>query len=506
MKFLKLHVLYVFLLCSTMLFSQPLKHQMRGVWIATVVNIDFPSKNNLPVEKQQQELIDMLDAFQSMNINAVIFQIRPTSDAFYFSSKEPWSQYLTGKQGTSPNPFYDPLQFLIDEARARAMEVHVWLNPYRVSMSTNQFFHPKHPFSHQNHLIKEYGGKYYFDPGFEETRRYLSAVVEDIVMRYDIDAVHFDDYFYPYKIAKLEFPDDDSFSAEPRGFEKNQKDDWRRNNVNVLISELQQTIKGVKPWVEFGISPFGVWRNADKDPRGSKTKAGISNYDGLFADVLKWLEEGTIDYVAPQLYWEIGRVDADYSVLIDWWTNNSYNKNLYIGLFASGLNVTNKTAWKRGNELARQLQLNKQYPQQDGVFLYSARPLLKNPLGICDTLRNNYFKYPSLVPINRNIKGEASAQPPNLKVAKDNETVLLTWDKVSDTGGKKVAYYVVYCFAGNNIGDLNNPQFIVTKTTDNFLDLSKYSKELKGEHTFVVTSVNKFKHESPVTEFVVKQF
>ena len=505
MKFLKLHVLYVLLFCSSMLFSQPLKHQMRGAWIATVVNIDWPSKNDLSVEKQQKELIDMLNAFQSMNINTVIFQARPTSDAFFVSSKEPWSQYLTGKQGKTPEPFYDPLQFLIDEAHARAMEVHVWLNPYRVSMTTKQFFHEQHPFSHKNHLIKEYADKYYFDPGFEETRQYINAVVKDIVMRYDIDAVHFDDYFYPYKVGKQEFPDNDSFKKEPRNFEKNEKNDWRRNNVNLLISELQQTIKSVKPWVEFGISPFGVWRNIDQDPRGSRTKA-FSGYDGLHADVLKWLEEGTIDYVAPQLYWEIGHSLADYKVLIDWWANNSNNKNLYIGLFASGLNTGNKTAWKRGNELARQLQLNKQYPQQDGVILYSARPLLKNPLGICDTLRNNYFKYPSLVPINRNIKGEASAQPQNLKIAKDNETILLTWDKVSDTGGKKIAYYVVYRFDGTSIGNIDDPRFIVTKTTDNFLDLSKYSNQFKGEHTFVVTSVNKFKHESPATKFVVKQF
>jgi uncharacterized lipoprotein YddW (UPF0748 family) len=499
-------LLIIFLSCFFCIFAQSPKQQMRAAWIATVANIDFPSQCDLTPEAHKKELIDMLDAFKSMNINTVVFQIRPASDAFYISSKEPWSQWLTGTQGQAANPFYDPLEFLIQEAHARCMEVHVWLNPYRVSMYTEQEFAENHPSVQKKHLIKEYGGKYYFDPGYKETRDYLNEIVADIVMRYDINAVHFDDYFYPYKINNVDFPDNDTFKENPREFAENQKEDWRRDNVNLIIAELQKTIKSIKPWVEFGISPFGVWRNESSDPRGSKTSAGMTNYDDLYADILKWLEDGNIDYVVPQLYWEIGRPDVDYSILIDWWANNSYGRNLYIGLFASGLNNGNKKAWKKGNELVRQMELNKEYPQQKGIFLYSARPLLKNPLGICDSLQNNFFKYPALVPTNPNIKGSSSAQPSGQKILKDGDNALITWQKVADTGGNQIAYYVVYCFEGEEIGDINNPANIIAKTADNFLDISEFCKGLKGKYTFTVTSVNKFKHESPVLEYVVKEF
>ncbi len=506
MKNLKIHIIYLLLLFPACLFSQASKHQMRGVWIATVSNVDWPSKNTFSVEEQKKELVDMLNKLQSMNINTVAFQVRPAADAFYTSALEPWSHFLTGRQGKSPEPYYDPLEFFIQEAHARCMEAHVWLNPYRLSLTTKFDFDSLHPYIQKKHLVKEYGGKYYFDPGYKETRDYLNEVVADIVTRYDLDAIHIDDYFYPYKIKGKDFPDSDSFEKEPRGYKRGQKDDWRRNNVNLLIEELNRTIKSKKDWVEFGISPFGVWRNADKDPKGSKTAAGMTNYDDLYADVLKWMKEGTIDYVAPQLYWEIGKTDANYKVLIDWWANNAHQTNLYTGLFVSGLNVTKRPAWQRGNEITRQLKLNQRYKQQ-GVFLYSAKPFLNNPLGICDSLRSNYFKYPALVPVSPNIKGEASAQPAGIKVFKDEDNTLVIWNKVLGTKGKQVAYYVIYCFEGNGIGDLNNPQYIVGKTTDNFLDTSEYTQKLKeGTYTFVVTSVNRYKRESEGTDFAVKVF
>jgi uncharacterized lipoprotein YddW (UPF0748 family) len=435
----------------------------------------------------------------------VIFQVRPASDAFYASTIEPWSHWLTGQQGKSPANYYDPLEFFINEVHARSMEAHVWINPYRVSASTKQEFDKRHPFIQKRHLIKEYGNRYYFDPGYDETRAYLNAVVSDIVTRYDIDAVHFDDYFYPYKVPNADFPDDDSFRKESRGFTK--KDDWRRNNVNLVIAELQRTIKSIKPWVEFGISPFGVWRNASADPRGSETYQCMNNYDDLYADILKWLDEGSIDYVTPQLYWETTKKNVAYKVLVDWWSKNANKSNLYIGLFASGLNTLKAPEWKDGNELARQLQINKDFPRQQGVFLYSARPLLKNPLGICDSLRNNFFKYPALVPTNKNIKGGvASSQPRGLYVTNGQTGVTLGWDKVQESIGKQVSYYVVYCFPGSSVGDLNNPQYIIGKTPESNLDISKYAQTLKGNYTFVVTSVNRYKYESAAIDYVVKRF
>lgn len=487
--------------------AQLKKREMRAVWIATVANIDWPSQRNLTAKQQKAEMIHMLDSFAATNINAVIFQIRPTADALYTSTLEPWSHWLTGRQGVRPDTFYDPLQFLIEEAHKRFIDVHVWLNPYRVTNSDNtNILSNDHLFFKNRNLFVKYGDKYYFDPGLDETRQFLNRVVEDVVERYDIDAIHFDDYFYPYRVKNEEFPDDKSFRMYPRGFSPGQKDDWRRNNVNMVIAELQQTIKSIKPWVEFGISPFGVWRNSNVDPRGSATQAGVQNYDDLYADILKWLQEGNIDYVVPQLYWEIGKKVADYAVLAKWWSENSFGKNLYIGLYTSQLgNKQAADAWRKGNELARQMAHNNRYSQIDGVVQFSAKGLLKNLQGINDTLQKNYYRYPALTPINRNIKGEESAQPQNIRVVKDGSDAYLLWDRVEEEGGCGVRYYVVYAFKGKKAGDINNPANIVARTTDNCLDLRELDKKFHGTYSFVVTAVNRYKHESIPTYCVTRK-
>jgi uncharacterized lipoprotein YddW (UPF0748 family) len=499
-KLTSLFFALVFFLTS--ISAQHPKREMRAVWIATVANIDWPSQRNLTTKAQREEMRTMLDGLAKNNINAIVMQIRPTADAFYPSALEPWSNWLTGKQGVRPNPFYDPLQFIIEEAHKRCIDVHVWLNPYRVTNSDNlNILNKNHLFFKNRDLFLKYGDKYYFNPGLDETRDFLNRVVEDVVEHYNIDAIHFDDYFYPYRVAGEEFPDEATFRANPRGFAPNQKDDWRRNNVNMVISELQQTIKSIKPWVEFGISPFGVWRNDNVDPRGSATKAGVQNYDDLYADILKWLKEGTIDYVVPQLYWEIGKKVADYSVLAKWWSNNSFGKNLYIGLYASQLGSTDANpAWRKGNELCRQLALNKNYPQIDGAVYFSAKPFLKNKQGLNDSLQANYYKYPALCPINRNIQSGPSAQPQNIRILKDGTDAFLVWDEVKEEGGYKTAYYIVYAFKGRKVGDLNDPANIIVRTTENCIDLRELDRKFHGYNTFVVTSVNRFKQESIPTE------
>ncbi len=471
---------------------------MRAAWIATVSNIDWPSKKGLSSETQQEEIVAMLDQFVANKMNAVIFQIRPTSDALFPSTLEPWSHWLTGEQGVAPTPYYDPLQFMIDEAHKRCIDVHVWLNPYRVANGFDTAVVCKdHLFRKRPELFVTYGGQWYFDPGYDETRAWLNKVVADLVQRYDIDAVHFDDYFYPYKVKGKDFPDTRSFAQNPRGYTTEQKDDWRRNNVNLVIAELQQTIKSLKPWVEFGISPFGVWRNKENDTRGSDTKAGVQNYDDLYADILKWLDEGNIDYVVPQLYWEIGKEVADYEVLAKWWSENSYGKNLYIGLYTSKLGMKGAVEeWHRPNELARQLTLNKRHKEIDGAIHFSAKGLMHNLQGINDSLQNNFYRYPALCPINRNIKGGVSIPPKNIRAITDREEAVLMWEDSGQTGGYKTAYYVVYAFKGKHVGDLNDPRNIVCRTTDTFLDVSKYKGVWKGYYTFVVTSINKYKCES----------
>lgn len=480
------------------------KREMRAVWIATVANIDWPASPDMKSADQRKSMQKMLDQLVENNINAIILQIRPTADAFYISGLEPWSYYLTGKQGREPRDFYDPLQFIIEEAHKRCIEVHAWMNPYRVlnddrigSLSSD------HIYQTRKDLIVKYGGKYYFDPGLDDTRDFLIKVVDDVVGRYDIDAIHFDDYFYPYPVNGEEFPDEKTFRKHPRGFAH--KADWRRNNVNLIIRELKETIKRNKPWVEFGISPFGVWRNQSSDPSGSATQAGIQNYDDLYADILLWLKEGSIDYVVPQLYWEIGKKVADYEVLIKWWSDNSFNKNLYIGLYASALEINKTPAWKKPNELARQLRMNKDYPKVSGAAFFSAKPFLKNLQGLNDSLKHDFYKHPAICPENNNIAGEASLQPQNARIIRDGKQALFIWDKVEETMGKKVSYYVVYAYKGGKVGDLNNPSYILTKTTDNYIDLVKHGKKLKGKHTLVVTSVNRYNKESQPTYAITRR-
>ena len=468
------------------------KHEMRAAWVATVANIDWPQRGCFDVDSQKMQMIEILDSLESLKFNAIVFQIRPTSDALYQSDLEPWSLFLTGKQGVAPNPFYDPLEFTIAEAHKRQIEVHVWLNPYRVlNVDDLKLLSPNHLYYRKPELFVKYGKQYYFNPGLDETRKFLNTVVADIVTRYDVDAVHFDDYFYPYRIAGKEFPDDATFKSHSRGF--NNKDDWRRNNVNLIIQELNATIKSIKPWVEFGISPFGVWRNADQDPNGSATQAGCTNYDDLYADVRLWLKEGWIDYIVPQLYWEIGKKVADYEVLVDWWSKNSFGRNLYIGLSASTLGTGKADAWKQPNELCRQLAMNNLHPATSGAVYFSCKGLLRNAQGLCDSLQQTYYKYPALNPENHNLKGNASAAPRNVRV----ENGKLKWDPVVDEGGYQIAYYVVYMFDASQPIDISNPESILLKTSETEVDLSKINHD---KATFVVTSVNRFRLESVAVE------
>ncbi|MBQ3717727.1 MAG: family 10 glycosylhydrolase [Paludibacteraceae bacterium] len=371
----------------------------RGAWIATVANIDWPSAEAVGnPEAQQAEMIWLLDSLESIGINAIIFQARPTADALYYSELEPVSHWLTGKQGSwesAPSSSlkgresYDPLEFTITEAHRRGMEVHVWLNPYRVNLAKNDtsILAKDHVFRRHPEWFWEYNKQWYFDPSLDVTREWICTIVQDIVERYDVQAVHMDDYFYPYPSGKKALPDSLSFAQNPRGFEDIR--DWRRDNVNRAIKDIHRAIKECREEVEFGISPFGVWRNASVDSTGSKTTAGITNYDDLYADIRLWIKEGWIDYVLPQLYWEIGKKAADYEELAHWWANEVKGTNckLYIGLAPYRLeNASKKTPWGQGNEIKRQMDLNRTIPEITGECFYSTRPLLRNPRGVCDSI------------------------------------------------------------------------------------------------------------------------
>jgi uncharacterized lipoprotein YddW (UPF0748 family) len=345
-------------------------------------------------DSQRVEFIRQLDMHKSNGMNAVIVQVRPAADAFYPSQLEPWSQWLTGVQGQPPSPYYDPLEFMIKETHKRGMEFHAWCNPYRADFKIGaSSIAPNHVTKIHPEWFLDYGDKKYFDPASKEVQKFVVQVVTDIIHRYDVDAIHMDDYFYPYRITGKEFPDDDSYK---RSKSKLNKDDWRRSNVDSIMKMLSIAIKKEKPWVQFGISPFSVWRNKDKDPRGSDSKAGQTNYDDLYADILLWLKEKWVDYVAPQLYLEIGHDKIDYAKMLEWWSKNSYGRNLYIGLgiYRSGSNA----AWRNPNELPNQIKLLRQYPNVQGSIYFSSKSFNSNPNGWSDSLRNNYYKLQAATP------------------------------------------------------------------------------------------------------------
>ncbi|MBQ8938626.1 MAG: family 10 glycosylhydrolase [Paludibacteraceae bacterium] len=375
----------------------------RGAWIATVANIDWPTPEAVGnTDLQQSEMIFLLDSLHSIGINAIIFQVRPTADALYRSEYEPVSHWLTGKQGSwGEQTPYDPLQWTIEQAHKRGMEVHVWLNPYRVNLAKTDTstLAPDHIMRRHPDWFWEYNKQWYFNPGLEQTREWICTIVQDIVQRYDIQAIHMDDYFYPYPAGKQQLPDTKTFEQYPRGFDNIH--DWRRNNVNLAIQAISETIRECKDSVEFGISPFGVWRNNNVDSTGSATRAGITNYDDLYADIRLWIKEGWIDYVLPQLYWEIGKKVADYEILARWWANEVRGTRckLYIGMAPYRLeNASPKTPWGIGNEIKRQMDLNRTIPEITGECFYSTRPLLRNPRGVCDSIkavyRNDSFSLP----------------------------------------------------------------------------------------------------------------
>jgi uncharacterized lipoprotein YddW (UPF0748 family) len=364
----------------------------RGAWIATVANIDWPSAEAVgDSAAHKAEMTFLLDSLYGLGLNAIILQVRPTADALYKSAYEPSSHWLTGKQGAPLT--WDPLAWTIGEAHQRGMEVHVWLNPYRVnlaktdtSMICSDHIWRKHP-----EWFWEYNKQWYFDPGQPITRAWICMIVQDIVARYDIQAIHMDDYFYPYPVGGKPLPDQRTFEAYPRGFTDIR--DWRRDNVNLAIQDISATIHECRPGVQFGISPFGVWRNASVDPTGSATTAGITNYDDLYADIRLWIKSGWIDYVLPQLYWEIGKKAADYETLARWWANEVRGTNcqLYIGMAPYRLEGAKKDSpWGTGNEIGRQMRLNRTIPEITGECFYSTRPLLRNPRGVCDTIKAIY--------------------------------------------------------------------------------------------------------------------
>lgn len=450
---MKLIIYIPFLLLSSFFIAhsssaQP-KYEFRAAWIATVDNIDWPSKKGLSTAQQQQEFMQLLDMLKQTGMNAVVVQIRPCADAFYPSPYEPWSEWLTGQQGVAPNPYYDPLAFMIAETHRRGMEFHGWFNPYRAVFNTKtSSIASNSPTRLHPEWFLTYGDKKYFDPGLPEVRNYVTRIIRDVIARYDIDAVHFDDYFYPYRIEGKEFPDQHSYTLYGKNLSK---DDWRRSNVDSIIVQLNSAIKSIKPYVKFGISPFGIWRNKDKDVNGSDTHGGQTNYDDLYADILLWLKNGWIDYVAPQLYWEQGHKLADYNTLIDWWSKHAYGKHVYIGhgIYRAG---TNK-AWSNKSEIPNQLNLLHQYTTIQGSVYFNTRSFITNASAWKDSLQYNQYKYQALIPAMPWIDSIIPPKPQVQVVTKGDSCLLTITQPVNSECIRKI---VVYAF--NTLDEKSNHQ------------------------------------------------
>lgn len=348
-------------------------------------------------EKQKKDFLDILNFYDDLNYNAIIVQVRAAGDAFYKSDFAPWSRFLTGEEGKPSDWEEDNLAWMIQETHNRGMEFHAWLNPYRATFDMNiDILSSTHDYCTNPEWMIQYGKKYYYNPGLPEVRNRFSNVIAELVTNYDIDAVHFDDYFYPYKIKDLEFADTAAYETYAQTGQS--LDDWRRSNIDSLVQDVDRTIKSIKPWVQFGISPFGVWKNNTTDPRGSDTQAGQTTYEDLYADPLLWMQEGWIDYLAPQVYWSMDLPVASHKKIVDWWANNSNNTNLYIGNGAYKVRNNSDTAWDRKKELPDQMKLARKTPEISGNILFSAKSLMNNNPDVVAHLKKKYYRLPALTP------------------------------------------------------------------------------------------------------------
>ena len=367
--------------------NPPLK-EFRGIWIATVNNIDWPSAPGLPVEVQKKELRELIERIEQLNLNAVILQVRPAADALYLSKTEPWSYFLTGKQGLAPSPFFDPLAFAIELCHSKGMELHAWFNPFRVRNNGYYQLAPGSFAAKNPKYIHSFDNKLFLDPGIPQVRNHIVKVIMEVVRKYDIDAIHFDDYFYPYPIRGQKYPDAKTFSQYGKGFYPKRLSDWRRENINRFIEALHDSIKSVKPSVKLGISPFGVWRNKSDDPNGSPGVKGTTSYDHLYADVYKWLASDWIDYIIPQLYWEQGNRFGDFTVLAKWWNDHCFGKPLYLGQALYKSTGTTKV-FANPKEISEQISILRRFENVGGFALYSASHLTKLSEVILNELYSN---------------------------------------------------------------------------------------------------------------------
>ena len=379
--------------------------EFRGVWVSSVYNGNWPSKPGLPVEQQKQELIAIMDQAKKTNLNAVVFQVRPGCDAMYESKLEPWSEFLTGTQGKAPEPYYDPLHFAVEEAHKRGLQLHAWLNPYRAAVRQTGSFAGNHVSHTLPNAVKRLDKLMWLDPGNDQAQKQTLSVISDIIHRYDVDGIQFDDYFYPYasEVSKTGgFPDDDSWDRYQKSGGKLSRDDWRRENVNTLMRNCYNLIKKTKPRVYFGIAPFGIWR-----PGYPQGIVGMDPYQQLYADSRKWLQEGWLDYFSPQLYWDLSKEGQSYPKLLAWWAEqNSKKRHLWTGISISGVGNNFPT-----DDILKRLEITRKQPGATGLIYFSMKPLMQDQGSIATELRTKAYQSVAIVPPSPWLDTQAPAAP-----------------------------------------------------------------------------------------------
>ena len=465
--------------------------EFRAAWIATVANINWPSKSGLSTQQQQEEAIKLLDFLKDHNYNAVIFQARPQSDALYKSNLEPWSFFLTGETGKAPEPYYDPLNFWIEAAHDRGMELHVWLNPYRAYHSTGGPINSKSIVNtHPELVVKLKNGMYWLDPSKKGTQEHVESVIMDLVKRYDIDGVHMDDYFYPYASYNkgADFPDANEYSAYQKSGGKMSKPDWRRAGVNTFVETVYKEIKAEKPQVKFGISPFGIWR-----PGYPKSISGMDQYNELYADAKLWLNKGWLDYFTPQLYWKINQTAQSFPVLLGWWeSENTQDRHLW-----PGINIDFGGDAANVDETINQIMLTRgMVAESKGTVHWSIAPLLKYP-NLAKALVDGPYKKQALVPKSPWLD-EAVPDAPSVSTKIEENRVNISW---SHPELEDVANWVVYYKYGSNWA------YKILDRTENSADFTHYlkEKEKKDPLTFIgVTSVDRTGNQSTFNEIKIE--
>jgi uncharacterized lipoprotein YddW (UPF0748 family) len=502
------HLLALYVTCILCIsgFSQNApKREFRGAWIATYTDIDWPNRKQTPAQ-QRAALLTILDHHKATGITALFIQVRSQCDALYASDLEPWSADLTNKQGTAPNPIWDPMQFAIDECHKRGIEFHAWLNPYRAAGNSDSI-----PNFAANHVAKTHpewllsqAKLRILDPGIPAVRDYVTGVITDIVHRYDIDGIHFDDYFYPSPPAAgtAPFNDDSTFNADPRGFTI--RADWRRDNVNLLIERVYDSIKTIKPWVKFGVSPSGIYRNSTNPAIGSNT-SGLEHYTSLYADTRKWIQMGWVDYLCPQVYWYIGQPGANYGVVVPWWNNNAYGRHIYIGLAGYKVNDPNQGVnWANPSMIPNEVRMNRSLPNIYGEAVYNTSSLRSTTkLGFRDSLRLYFYNKPALLPNMPWRDSIAPGKPLNVTAVKyGNDSVVLNWTKpVASDELNKAWQFVVYR-STNPVVDTSLAENILYITTNDTTAYTDKSLTPDSIYYYVVTTTDRFHNESDASNTV----